>query len=96
MYNNLTNRIIVECNKFPNATCDSEIKNIEMHQLRSKQMSEYIAQDHSMRKRRWAFVVAAARVVAVRVLAVSAVSVVFKCNYLLGNVKKCTGRTRIQ
>lgn len=43
---------------------------------RSNKMSEYIAQDHNMRKHRWAFVVAAARVVAVRFLAVSAVSVV--------------------
>lgn len=75
LYNNITNRIIMECKKLPNATCDSEIKNIEVHQSRSKQMVEYMAQDHNMRKRRWTFVFAALRVFAARFLAVSAVSV---------------------
>lgn len=65
----------VSCRKLPNATCDSEIKNIEVHQSRSKQMVEYMAQDHNIRKRRWTFVFAALRVLAARFLAISAVSV---------------------
>lgn len=75
LYDNIANKIIIECNKLPNATCDSETKNIQNHQLRSKQMIEYVSQEHKMRKRRWAFLWAAIRIYALRYLAVTSLCV---------------------